>query len=81
MKRWQFVHACVQDAVDNFTSGIHLAAEISVSKSSGKYRQPPVPWWSDKCQQAARVRKAALKIVEAPQQCDIHPLQKDTNQG
>nr|BDT63038.1 MAG: hypothetical protein [Trachysalambria curvirostris nimavirus] len=51
----------VQEAADYLTSHIHAAAEAAIPKSTGKYRRPPVPWWSDECQQAVRARKAALR--------------------
>lgn len=47
---------CVQYAVDLFISRIHLAAEASIPNSSGQYRCPPEPLWSDEWQQAVRKR-------------------------
>ena len=54
----------VQEATDHITSQIRLAAEISVPRSSGKYRRPPVPWWSDECHNAVRARKAVLRQLK-----------------
>ena len=54
----------VQEATDHITSQIRLAAEISVPRSSGKYRRPPVPWWSDECHEAVRARKAVLRQLK-----------------
>ena len=51
----------VQEAVNYFTSQIQAAAEAAIPKSTGRYRRPPVPWWSDECLQAVRARKAALR--------------------
>ena len=54
----------VQEATDHITSQIRLAAEISIPRSSGKYRRPPVPWWSDECRDAVRARKAVLRQLK-----------------
>ena len=54
----------VQEAANHLTSRIHLAAVNSIPKSTGQYRRPPVPWWSDECQSAIRARNAALRRLK-----------------
>ena len=54
----------VQEALNHLTSRIHLAAQAAIPRSTGRYRRPPVPWWSQECQQAVRARKAALRQLK-----------------
>lgn len=70
---------CVQDAVDNFTSEICLAAEVS--ESSGQDRRPPALCWSDDCQQAERARKTTKTAETAPHRCDHDSFQKELRPG
>lgn len=53
----------VQEATDHFTSRIILAAESAIPRGTERFRRP-VPRWSDECQEAVRVRKAALKQLK-----------------
>ena len=54
----------VQEALTHLTSRIHLAAHAAIPRSTGRCRRPPVPWWSQECQQAVRARKAALRQLK-----------------
>ena len=54
----------VQEAIDHFTSRIHLAAESAIPRGTGHFLRPPVPWWSDECREAVRARKAALRQLK-----------------
>jgi hypothetical protein len=60
----------VDSMVDHFTNAVVQAAGMNIPRSSIRPRRVPVPWWTDECRDAIRVRKRALK------QFQIHPIQE-----
>src|SRR5436190_2167895 len=51
----------VNEATYKFTAAIISAAETSIPKTSGKQKRAHVPWWTDKCSEALRERRKALR--------------------
>ena len=51
-------------SVQEFTSLIIESAEACIPRTSSSPRRPPVPWWTDSCQDAISARKRALRAFQ-----------------
>ena len=51
-------------SAEDFTSLLLNSADGCIPKTSGKPRRTPVPWWTEECGDAIRVRKRAFKMFD-----------------
>ena len=49
------------DAYDYFKSEILNSAEVSIPKTKGKPRRPPVPWWNKSCQNFRKITRKCYR--------------------
>lgn len=54
----------IEEIDEKFREVVLKAAYLSISKSKGKMKKKPVPWWSEECSKIVNERNKAFKMLK-----------------